>query len=536
MVNIYISNKFMNIDPEGHPINPKEGKSVEELNMTPSSKIAAFCQVIDLFPIPIEIFTPDGTTIFVNRVFLEEYNISGPDQIIGRYNLLKDPVVNDELGLREYVRRAFEGETLSASDVKVPFDDMSSRYNAKSEEFDIDALYRDIISFPIWKEDKDIAYVVNIFITTRLYLTRSDITQAKEYIEDHLTEEFDLDRIAQTLHLSRYHLSRLFKKYTGSTPYSYYQDRRVQKLKEALCDERLSVTEAFAACGTDYGGSLARAFQEKVGMSPTAYRRKLREACESNGNGSEESSLPASDAVTEEQLFAAVQCLPLPIMIFSTDGSTVFVNPIVLEMWNISDAAQMVGVYNLKKDTVVNERLALNDYVRRTFAGEIVLVPDVRVPLEDFSRWYRAQSDNYDVVSMYTDILNFPIHTIDGRITHIVSVFLITRTYRGFFKIAGAKEYIENRWREAFDAEQTARAVGLSRYQLAHLFKQHTGISPFSFYQEIKVRKLKEALCDKNLSIAEAFASCGLTYHGNFAKIFKEKVGLTPSEYRKTVK
>ena len=232
-------------------------------------------QVMELFPIPIEIFAPDGTTVFVNQVFLEEYNISGPDQIVGRYNLLKDPVVNDELGLREYVRRAFEGETLSASDVRVPFDDMSNRYNARSEEFDIDDLYKDIISFPLWNGDNSIAYIVNIFITTRMYQGRSDIAKAKEYIEVHWQEEFDIDQMAEIIHLSRYHFSRLFKKHTGMTPYSYYQDIKIKKLKETLCDTNLSVKEVFNSCGADYSGNLAKKFRKKVGMTPTQYRQMM---------------------------------------------------------------------------------------------------------------------------------------------------------------------------------------------------------------------------------------------------------------------
>jgi AraC-like DNA-binding protein len=230
-------------------------------------------QIVDLFPIPIEIFAPDGATVFANRAALEMWNISGPDQIVGQYNLLKDPVVNDELGLREYVRRAFEGETLSVSDIKVALDDMSSRYEAKKSDFDIEALYSDIHSFPIWDPNKNIAYVVNVFVTTRMYQGRSDIAKAKEYIETHWLEEFDMDKVAQSVNLSRYHFARLFKKHTAITPYSYYQEIKIKRLKEALCDKNLSITEAFAACGEDYKGNYLRLFKEKTGMTPSQYRK-----------------------------------------------------------------------------------------------------------------------------------------------------------------------------------------------------------------------------------------------------------------------
>lgn len=67
-------------------------------------------QLVDMFPLPIETFLPDGTTVYGNRAALHYNIVSGLDQVVGINNLLKDPVVNDVMGLREYVRRAFEGE------------------------------------------------------------------------------------------------------------------------------------------------------------------------------------------------------------------------------------------------------------------------------------------------------------------------------------------------------------------------------------------------------------------------------------------
>ncbi len=237
----------------------------------------------------------------------------------------------------------------------------------------------------------------------------------------------------------------------------------------------------------------------------------------------------------EEVLFQVAQLFPVPIQIFTPDGNTVFANRAVMEMWNIADSAQIAGKYNLLKDPVVNERLGLSDYVRRAFAGEVVLVPDVKVPLDAFSKWYEARNLDYSVDAMYTDILNFPVLDADQKITHIVSVFLTTRMYLAKSDISRAKEYIENHWLDEFDMDKIAEAVNMSRYHFARVFKKHTGMTPYSYYQDVKIRKLKDALCDKNRSITEAFASCGVEYSGSFARVFKEKVGMTPTQYRKSL-
>jgi len=48
-----------------------------------------------------------------------------------------------------------------------------------------------------------------------------------------------------------------------------------------------------------------------------------------------------------------------------------------------------------------------------------------------------------------------------------------------------------------------------------------------------KISKLKEKLLDTNLSVSQAFAACNMDYNGYYARIFREKTGISPSDYRK---
>lgn len=228
-----------------------------------------------------------------------------------------------------------------------------------------------------------------------------------------------------------------------------------------------------------------------------------------------------------------LEFFPIPIKVFNRDGDVIFVNQAVLEMWNILNSSQMVGKLNIRNDYLVNEDLGLKNYVEHTFKGELVVVPDVMVPLEDFAKKYKARSFNYDIRIMYTDILNFPLADKNGDFNYIVSVFLTTRIYKGNIDTAKAKEYIDNHWQEEFDINKIAKNIHLSTSQLTRLFKNDTGMTPYSYYQSIKINKLREALCNKNLSISQAFSACGLEYHGNYAKLFKKCVGMTPTEYKK---
>jgi len=64
------------------------------------------------------------------------------------------------------------------------------------------------------------------------------------------------------------------------------------------------------------------------------------------------------------------------------------------------------------------------------------------------------------------------------------------------------------------------------------MFKQFSGMPPNAYYQKIKVEKIKEKLLDPNLTIAQAFAECGVDSKGTYLRCFKEITGQTPTEYR----
>ena len=119
-----------------------------------------------------------------------------------------------------------------------------------------------------------IEYFAAVFIFKKIYRGKEEIALAKEYIETHWQEPFDLSETAKTAYLSKAHFTKLFKKHTGVTPHEYYTNYKISKLKEKLLDTNLSIAQAFAACNMDYNGHSARVFKNKTGLSPSAYRKK----------------------------------------------------------------------------------------------------------------------------------------------------------------------------------------------------------------------------------------------------------------------
>ena len=229
-------------------------------------------RVIDCFPYPIQVYDPNGTSVLVNKAMLAEYNGVTPDMVVGKYNIFDDPYIIAS-GQIPALKRAFKGETVQFLDVKVPLEDIVRRYGIK--DLDVVAIYQDITVFPIMDDTKQVIYVAAFMINRRVYRGKEEIEKAKEYIESHWLEKFDLDKTAKAACLSKAHFTKLFKKHTGITPHEYYVNYKISRVKEKLQDISIPISRAFTECNMGYNGHSARVFKEKTGVSPSDYRKML---------------------------------------------------------------------------------------------------------------------------------------------------------------------------------------------------------------------------------------------------------------------
>ena len=224
----------------------------------------------DMLPIPMEIFTPDGMAIFVNRALLELNNLPDASLVVGKYNGQTDPLMIKILG-QETLDRIRRGETVSFPDFHVPIQDVVDRGITDGKPFE--AATMDLLFLPIW-DGNVFKCSVCFFTVKNVYQGNADIVKAREYIDNHWLDEFDIDRIARSVNLSPRHLYRVFKEDTKETPLYYYQKVKIEKLKEKLLDNSYSIEQAFKACDVDYYGKTYRKlFKEKTGMTPTEYRK-----------------------------------------------------------------------------------------------------------------------------------------------------------------------------------------------------------------------------------------------------------------------
>lgn len=94
------------------------------------------------------------------------------------------------------------------------------------------------------------------------------------WINRHYAEKVTLERIAKELNLNKYYVSHVFKEVTGYTVMQYLMERRLMQVKFLLeMRPEQSLEEIFTSTGFDSGAHFSRFFKEKMGMTPTNYRK-----------------------------------------------------------------------------------------------------------------------------------------------------------------------------------------------------------------------------------------------------------------------
>ena len=236
--------------------------------------------------------------------------------------------------------------------------------------------------------------------------------------------------------------------------------------------------------------------------------------------------------VNPELVFQVYDLFPIPIEIFASDGLSVFANRAWMELNNVHDAGLIVGKYNVKYDPVCSGIFG-QEVMDSVFRGESVTIPDFPAPIQDLIDRDVINEKPFETATM--DIQCLPVWDGD-KFLYTICLFLVKNMYKGKPEIAKAKKYIDEHWLDEFDAEAVARMVCVSASHLYLLFRNNTGMTMNDYYKQVKVEHIKEKLVDKNLTIAEAFSFCGADSRGGFIKTFKELTGMTPTEYRNSLK
>ncbi len=102
--------------------------------------------------------------------------------------------------------------------------------------------------------------------------------------------------------------------------------------------------------------------------------------------------------------------------------------------------------------------------------------------------------------------------------------------------IRQAQQYISAHIRQKLSVPLVARQVDVSPSYLTALFHKNLQISPGEYIRRIKLQESKQMIRENNLNFTEIAAELQYSTVHHFSRQFKEKFGITPTEYAKSVR
>lgn len=127
-----------------------------------------------------------------------------------------------------------------------------------------------------------IAIVLNNYKHRRIDIVRNDdeihddipfvVKQTIDYIHQNINEKIEVSELIKMSRWKSQHFLRLFTKYTGTTPYQYILDRKIEKAKALLAETTLSASQISFELGFQSRANFYNAFKKKTDTTPENFR------------------------------------------------------------------------------------------------------------------------------------------------------------------------------------------------------------------------------------------------------------------------
>lgn len=135
-----------------------------------------------------------------------------------------------------------------------------------------------------WNRQEERLHVKSLFyqfidqVLKELHRKETEVKQTSvavqviTYIQEYYVEPITLDSLAEVFNFSAYHLSSLFKEYTGMSPIDYLIRFRLERATELLMTTEASVGEIAASVGYKDVYYFSRIFKKRKDVSPAHFR------------------------------------------------------------------------------------------------------------------------------------------------------------------------------------------------------------------------------------------------------------------------
>lgn len=180
------------------------------------------------------------------------------------------------------------------------------------------------------------------------------------------------------------------------------------------------------------------------------------------------------------------------------------------------------------------------------FQALFVLEPRITKE-QSFKSRLRLKHENYKAVkSMIDNMIQEYENGSDCRKTMLTAGFaqlaaMLSRLYsfggsdeeQDIINIAKAVSYMENNFEGSVSVAELAELSHYSERHFMRIFKKAYNCSPIEYVINLRMNRACALLKGSDLTISETAERCGFDDVNYFSRIFKRRIGISPSKYRK---
>ena len=195
----------------------------------------------------------------------ENCNCTAFETVAGASMLSSDPLTN--LKYHFVVTAAMLARTCSEGGM------------ASAEAFELSSVYiqkmdrcTDAAGVVLLHDQMALDYAGRMRVKKKSSATSMHVSEAIDYIYQHVLERITVDELADVIHVSPNYLSRSFKQETGVSVSEYIRQRKIDAAKNLLRYSKYELAEIANLLSYSSQSHFIQQFRAAVGMTPKAYR------------------------------------------------------------------------------------------------------------------------------------------------------------------------------------------------------------------------------------------------------------------------